>query len=209
MNDSALKYSCLTLNKIKDVEKKKKQTSLKLHNIELEKVKYLNNTLDKKYKFHVYIILTISTLILLSVYVKKKKRRGLITSKYVKRNINSKIKNAILKGIDTFEKTTLFLNSEFNIRKLANYIGTNTTYLSCVINSYKKQSFKQYLSELRINYVIRKLEEDKKFRFYSIEAIAHEAGYTSASSFTRAFKRIKKITPSDYLNSKKYSKFDI
>ena len=73
--------------------------------------------------------------------------------------------------------------------------------MSYIINKVKGQTFKQYFTELRIKFLIKKLDEDKNYRKYTIKFLAEEIGYTNASAFARAFKKHKGITPSEYIKS--------
>ena len=93
------------------------------------------------------------------------------------------------------------MHSEFNINVLAKKLNTNTSYLSYIINTVKNKSFKQYITELKIDFLLEKLKEEKKYRNYTIKSLAEEIGYTNASAFTRAFKKHKGITPSEYIKS--------
>ncbi len=218
MNDSALVYSNLTLSKVKEIEKKKQNVSIKIYNAELENFKKLNESLQKKNKqsgLYKYITICLLLITPLLFIIKKLRKKNTpiktqdnntlsSTPKSPKRNIDLKISEDILERIAQFEKTNLFLNSDFNINRLAKHLKTNTTYLSTVINNHKKQTFKQYLSELRIKYAINKISTDIKFANYSIEAIAMEVGYTNASAFTRVFKKHMGKTPSEYIKSIKH-----
>ena len=67
----------------------------------------------------------------------------------------------------------------------------------------KNISFKQYLLELRINYLTERLKTDRKLKKYTIQSLAEEIGYTNASAFTRAFKKHVGVTPSNYIKSLK------
>jgi len=80
-------------------------------------------------------------------------------------------------------------------------LKSNTSYLSYTINKIKNKTFKQYITELKIEYLIKKLKEDKNYRKYTIKYLAEEIGYTNASAFTRAFKNYKGITPSEFIKS--------
>ena len=123
-----------------------------------------------------------------------------LKKKYI---LNKVLKKEILIGLQELEHSKDFLNLDFNIQFLAKKLNTNTTYLSYTVNRLKNQPFKQYVMKLRMAYLINKLQEENKFRNYTIKALAEEIGYTNASAFTRAFKKYKGITPSEYLKSLK------
>jgi YesN/AraC family two-component response regulator len=82
---------------------------------------------------------------------------------------------------------------------LSKKLNTNTSYLSYIINKEFNQSFKQYITELRIEYLIKKLTKESKYKNYTIKSLGEEIGYTNASAFTRAFKKYKGITPSEFI----------
>ncbi|MEM6687757.1 MAG: helix-turn-helix domain-containing protein, partial [Bacteroidota bacterium] len=64
---------------------------------------------------------------------------------------------------------------------------------------HKQKKFIQYITDLRIDYALEKLANDKKFRAYNIKSIAAELGYNSAESFSKDFKRRTKLYPSYYI----------
>ncbi|WP_420553201.1 helix-turn-helix domain-containing protein [Tenacibaculum aiptasiae] len=105
----------------------------------------------------------------------------------------------IIKGLSKIEEKLYFLKDDFNLYNAAKKIGTNTTYLSKVIKEYKKMSFSEYTNELRINYITKKLSEDKKIRAYTTQAIGEIGGYKNAKSFTRIFKKHTGITPYQFI----------
>ena len=84
---------------------------------------------------------------------------------------------------------------------MAKKVKTNTTYLSKIISTYKQKKFFEYINELRIEYVLKRLKEDSKFRNYSIKHIAEEIGYKSTNSFTKYFKAHTKLYPSYYIKN--------
>jgi len=105
----------------------------------------------------------------------------------------------IISGLQKIEEKKYFLKEEFNLYNAAKKIGTNTTYLSKIIKDYKKMSFNDYTNELRINYIIGVLSNDKKIRSYTTQAIGEIAGYKNAKSFTRIFKKHIGITPYQFI----------
>lgn len=108
----------------------------------------------------------------------------------------------ILEGLQRIENSRLFLDKDFSLPVLAKLLESNTTYVSKVINDHIGKSFKEYLMELRMNILLKDLEEKPIIRKYSIEALADYTGYTNASSFSRAFKKKFDISPSKYLKEK-------
>lgn len=123
------------------------------------------------------------------------------TSKTQKNNIPEEQAESILKALNDFENGVLFTNPDCTLRFLAEKLATNTSYLSKVINTYKKQSYTDYLIQLRIKHALKRLKNEKLFRAYSIESIAKECGFKSAKSFSRAFKKHTDIYPSYYIKN--------
>jgi AraC-like DNA-binding protein len=78
-------------------------------------------------------------------------------------------------------------------------IQTNTSYLSKIINHHYQKSFSSYINELRINYVLIRIREDKLFRRYSIQSMANDIGFKSKESFNSAFKKHTGILPSYFV----------
>jgi AraC-like DNA-binding protein len=112
---------------------------------------------------------------------------------------SDKTVDEILQRLKNLEAQEFYLNPKYNLYATAKKIDTNTTYLSTILNTHKKMTFTEYLNNLRINYTLHRLENDKKFRMYTIKAIAKEVGYKSHGSFSRAFKAKTGENPSTYL----------
>ena len=115
--------------------------------------------------------------------------------------IPEEITKNILDGLRIFEREKKFLSKGISLKQLAMDLKTNTSYLSFTINSYVEKNFSKYISDLRIQYSIDKLKEDKKFRLYSIKAIASEVGFKSQEAFSKAFYKKTGIYPSYFINN--------
>lgn len=105
------------------------------------------------------------------------------------RTISEDIARSILHELEIFESKDQFLNKGITLGSLAKKIKTNSKYLSEIINTYKGKNFATYLNDLRIDYAISRLANDKKFRSYKIPFIAEELGYNNEQAFTLAFKK--------------------
>ncbi|WP_167455928.1 helix-turn-helix domain-containing protein [Tenacibaculum singaporense] len=187
-----------------------------------QKIKDLKEDSSKKnFYYEIIVIGLITTVIVISFLVfknakeKKKTKKKLnellgkiskkedLTDKSFSSSNPLKIKDEqhqqIISGLLKIEEKKYFLKEEFNLYNAAKKIGTNTTYLSKIIKDYKKMSFNDYTNELRINYIIGVLSNDKKVRSYTTQAIGEIAGYKNAKSFTRIFKKHIGITPYQFI----------
>ena len=109
------------------------------------------------------------------------------------------IAQEILEELNAFETNELFLQKGITLSSLAKQIRTNSRYLSEVINIYKGKNFATYLNDLRIDYAIRRLANDKRFRSYKIPFIAEGLGYNNEQAFAMAFKKRTGTPVSIYL----------
>ncbi|MEA9415086.1 AraC family transcriptional regulator [Flavobacterium sp. PL02] len=109
--------------------------------------------------------------------------------------------NEILEKIAEFEKNKGYLEPNINLADFAKRLETNSTYLSKTINQYKNKNFSQYINDLRIEDTITRLREDKKFRNYSIKAIAEEVGFSNSESFSKAFFKKTGYQPSYFIKN--------
>lgn len=107
----------------------------------------------------------------------------------------------ILKKLEDFEKEKRFIDPKCSLDALAKEIGTNSTYLSRIINEEKKVNFPTYLNNLRIDYLELILASNSKYQKYSIKALALEIGYNNVQSFSRAFLSRKGVNASTYLEA--------
>lgn len=105
----------------------------------------------------------------------------------------------ILDGLELFENKKMFLQPKCSINFLAKEINTNATYLSKTLQSHKGKKFVQYITDLRIDYALVQLKENKKFRAYDIKSIAIELGFNTSESFSKSFKKQTGIYPSFYI----------
>lgn len=98
-----------------------------------------------------------------------------------------------------FEASRLFLEKGFSFTKLASWMGTNNKYLSFLLNAQKSGDFNNYINQLRIDYITRRLVDNVEFRQYKIAVLAEETGFSSHSQFTAVFKNLRGITPSVFI----------
>ncbi|VXB14393.1 conserved hypothetical protein [Flavobacterium sp. 9AF] len=105
----------------------------------------------------------------------------------------------IIKQLNIFEKNKGYLNPSITIQNLAQEFNTNAKYLSVVINAKKEKSFSNYINDLRIDCIVQELKNNTSLRKYTISAIAEEAGFNTAESFSKAFFKKTGIKPSYFI----------
>lgn len=220
--DSAFKYSELTIGELKLFEKNKNEVNKSHYLHDYNEIQKLNNQIIKNGKKNtdVFIILIIfifvlAILIIFFVFKKNKntkrelnniestiKNKTNNTSKTVY-NIDKELEENILKGLLELKGSKDFLESTFNIQVFAKKLKTNTSYISYILNKEYNKSFKEFLTDLRLEHLIKKLKTNTEYKKYTIKFLAEEVGYTNASAFTRAFKKHKGITPSQFIKNLK------
>ncbi|GAA4106205.1 hypothetical protein GCM10022393_00530 [Aquimarina addita] len=118
-------------------------------------------------------------------------------------SLPNKIIEDILDKLQNFEISNKFLSSDINLNSLATQLNTNSKYLSKAINQKKNKSFTQYINDLRIEYLIKKLHSDNSYSKYSIKALSEEIGFKTSNAFSRAFLKKMEMYPSHYINQLK------
>ncbi len=96
----------------------------------------------------------------------------------------------------------IFTQKKLTLNDLADIMGTNTSYLSHVINTDFGHSFNDFLNRLRIQEA-QKMFAEGKHKIMSIEGIADAVGFHSRSVFNHYFKKISGVTPSVFISKLK------
>ena len=102
-------------------------------------------------------------------------------------DINQDTVASTLKQLEKFEKGKLFLEKDLTETKLAISFDSNIKYLSKIIAHYRGKKFVTYINDLKVDYLIRLLKEDKKIHYYNNKALSEEAGFSSTERFAKAF----------------------
>ena len=88
----------------------------------------------------------------------------------------------------------LYLNPKLTISDVANFIGTNRTYLSHYINNTLQTNFYDYINNYRIENASKSLLTYVN-PILTIEEVAEKSGFNSTSTFRRAFLKNTGMTP--------------
>lgn len=86
----------------------------------------------------------------------------------------------------------------FDLARLCTLVGSNSKYVSWVINDTYQKPFKSLLNEYRVRLASIRLADRENYGQLTIQAIGESVGYSSQANFIAAFKRIVGMTPSAY-----------
>ncbi len=95
------------------------------------------------------------------------------------------------------ETEKLYKNEDVSLSVVASKVGTSPHILSGAINDYLNMSFSDWINHYRVSHSAELLR-DKSNNHIKLEAIAFESGFSTVSVFYRNFKKIHKLTPTEY-----------
>ena len=121
----------------------------------------------------------------------------LTTEKYVQlfsEDYLQELKDKINKWIEQKH----FLDPETNISTLAVQIKIPQHHLSYYFNTILEIKFTDWRNNLKIDYATTLIDQGT-YKSITLEALSLQCGYLSQSTFIRAFKNAKGVTPSEYM----------
>ena len=128
----------------------------------------------------------------------KKKESTDETATPVKYRLSEKYcKDTEKKLIEIIYEKKLYLEEHLTMNDLTEVMHTNKNYLSEVIARSEYQSFYKLINTLRINHACEMLNEDPSAK---LEMVALSSGFSSGSAFSQVFKRLKDISPKEYIS---------
>lgn len=126
-------------------------------------------------------------------------------------NLNNKYQSSSLKGVDEIKLFTsvkhlmqqkkLYLNPDLTLKEVADQLGTNTKYLSQVVNHQTGYNFQYFLNIYRIEEVKAKIT-DAQYSNLTFFGIAFQCGFKNKSTFFKVFRDIVGVTPKEYVKQK-------
>ena len=146
------------------------------------------------------------------IYFVRRKRK---LKKRIPEQSNERYSNSNLTEIKQKELVSLlhkimkeeqpYLRSDFKASELAKLMEISTVKLSQILNDALETKFYDFINLLRVNDFIRRLENNEDENLTLI-GIAQLCGFSSKSTFYRAFDRFKGMTPSQFAKNIKGSK---
>ena len=118
---------------------------------------------------------------------------------YSANRLTDEQKENLIKDINkVMENTNEYCDCDFSLERLAALIGSNSRYVSQIINDTYNKNFRAFVNEYRIKEARRRLMNTEQYGNYTIKAIAESVGYKSHTSFIDIFKKTTGINPSIY-----------
>ncbi len=90
-----------------------------------------------------------------------------------------------------------YKDKDYSAKKLAEEIGTNTRYISAVVNTRFHCNYTSFINKYRIEEAMSLLV-DKRYIDLNVADIGDMVGFANRQSFYASFYRILGITPRDY-----------
>ena len=115
-------------------------------------------------------------------------------------NLKSILDRDLITVKNLMEHDKAYLDPELNLSDLAERANMSRAQLSEIINTGFNKNFNDFVNIYRVNAFKAKLMEDKHKQF-SLLGIAQECGFNSKATFNRVFKKLTKLSPSEYLKS--------
>ena len=119
--------------------------------------------------------------------------------KYNTSSISDSTREKVLRRIkEVFEDESIFCQEGFSLNDLAALCESNSRYVSQVINENMSSTFTQLLNNERVKIARKRLMDTEHYGHLTIEAIISDLGCKSRSTFSKTFKRITGLTPSEF-----------
>ncbi len=103
---------------------------------------------------------------------------------------------------DRFDKAHRYMIDNFQrnitLEKVSDIVGMTETSFCRYFKKHTKKSFHSVLNEIRVGHACKLLLENKM----NISGICYESGFNNVSNFNEQFKRIKGISPSQYIRNR-------
>lgn len=117
--------------------------------------------------------------------------------------INPEIVAHVRKCLERFEAKGKFLEKELTQARLAVMFRTNYKYVARIIQHDKGKSSSDYITDLKIDYIVGKLMGDARYRHYTNAALAEECGFATTQHFVGAFRKKMGMPPTVFVGELK------
>ena len=126
--------------------------------------------------------------------ITEKKEKEAVYRTLISPKLMDEMKDKILNIIVMQKK---YKDKDYSAKKLAEDLGTNTRYVSAVVNVKFHMNYASFVNKYRIEEAMSILV-DKRYLDLRIEEVSDMVGFSNRQSFYASFYKIMKMTPRDY-----------
>ncbi|HKO76357.1 MAG TPA: helix-turn-helix domain-containing protein [Flavobacterium sp.] len=96
----------------------------------------------------------------------------------------------------------IYTDSTLNREKVAEKLGISAGYVSQIINTITGDNFANYINNYRVE-AVKEMISNFEYENYNLLTMGLESGFTSKTTFYKAFKKVTGQTPNEYKNTSK------
>ncbi|OMQ09528.1 AraC family transcriptional regulator [[Flexibacter] sp. ATCC 35103] len=96
----------------------------------------------------------------------------------------------------------IYTDSTLNREKVAEKLGISPGYVSQIINTITGDNFAHYINQYRVE-AVKEMITNSEYENYNLLTMGLESGFTSKTTFYKAFKKVTGQTPNEYKNTSK------
>lgn len=111
------------------------------------------------------------------------------------RDFDEALWQRIVSVLDTVDEVC---SPDFGLIRLTSLVESNTTYVSQTIKSATGKNVPTLINDYRIREACRRLLDTGNYGKLTLQAVAESVGFTSQTTFNRAFKQCTGLTPAIY-----------
>ena len=126
--------------------------------------------------------------------ITEKKEKTAVYRSLINPQLMDELKGKIL---DTILVGKKYKDKNYSAKQLAADLGTNTRYISAVVNVRFHMNYTSFINKFRIEEAMSLLT-DKRYHDLNMEDISDMVGFSNRQSFYASFYKFNGITPRDY-----------
>ncbi len=126
--------------------------------------------------------------------ITEKKEKTAVYRSLINPQLMDELKGKIL---DTILVDKKYKDKNYSAKQLAADLGTNTRYISAVVNVRFHMNYTSFINKFRIEEAMSLLT-DKRYQDLNMEDISDMVGFSNRQSFYASFYKFNGITPRDY-----------
>lgn len=99
-----------------------------------------------------------------------------------------------------FNEQHIYTDSTLNREKVAEKLGISPGYVSQIVNVITGDNFANYINNYRVE-AVKEMISNSEYDKYNLLTMGLESGFTSKTTFYKAFKKVTGQTPNEYKNT--------